>query len=49
VAVYLTDGWGMFPRDTPSLPVLWVITPGGRDGGEFPFGESARMLGVAPR
>ncbi|NTV63587.1 MAG: hypothetical protein HGA65_08635, partial [Oscillochloris sp.] len=44
VAVYLTDGWGMFPQFAPRLPVLWVVTPGGRDSEEFPFGETARLL-----
>jgi predicted metal-dependent peptidase len=47
VAVYLTDGWGMFPREAPTLPVLWVLIPGGRDVGDLPFGESVHMVGVA--
>jgi predicted metal-dependent peptidase len=47
VAVYLTDGWGLFPRAEPLLPVLWVITPGGRDAEELPFGEAVRILGAA--
>jgi predicted metal-dependent peptidase len=46
VAVYLTDGWGLFPRLEPRLPVLWVITPGGRDAEELPFGEAVRIVGV---
>jgi len=45
VAVYLTDGFGNFPKDAPQCPVLWVITPGGLHNTEFPFGETARMLG----
>lgn len=47
VAIYLTDGWGMFPRDPPHLPTLWVVTPGGRAADEFPFGEAVRLVGVA--
>lgn len=42
--VYLTDGFGMFPAHAPSLPVLWVVTPGGRDLREFPFGEAVRLV-----
>jgi predicted metal-dependent peptidase len=45
VAVYLTDGFGSFPSQPPSFPVLWVVTPGGRDSAQFPFGETARLLG----
>jgi predicted metal-dependent peptidase len=45
VAVYLTDGYGTFPSEPPPFPVLWVVTPGGRDSSQFPFGETARLLG----
>jgi len=45
VAVYLTDGHGFFPPQPPSFPVLWVVTPGGRDSASFPFGETVRLLG----
>ena len=45
VAVYLTDGYGFFPAEPPPFPVLWVVTPGGRDSSYFPFGETARLLG----
>ncbi len=44
VAVYLTDGFGDFPPLLPSIPVLWVVTPGGLESGLFPFGEVARLL-----
>jgi predicted metal-dependent peptidase len=44
VAIYLTDGWGNFPRIPPRTPTLWVVTPGGRDLGKFPFGEAIRLL-----
>jgi predicted metal-dependent peptidase len=47
VAIYLTDGWGLFPREPPHMPVLWVITPGGRGAEQLPFGESVLMVGVA--
>ena len=45
VAVYLTDGYGYFPSESPPFPVLWVVTPGGRDSSYFPFGETVRLLG----
>lgn len=45
VAIYLTDGYGYFPSQPPPFPVLWVITPGGRDSTYFPFGETVRLLG----
>jgi predicted metal-dependent peptidase len=44
VCVYLTDGFGRFPSDVPELPVLWVVTPGGLDLKQFPFGEGVRLL-----
>jgi len=45
VAVYLTDGYGDFPKQAPVFPILWVVTPGGLKSEAFPFGETARMLG----
>ncbi len=44
VAVYLTDGYGDFPALPPNIPVLWVVTPGGLENAQFPFGEVARLL-----
>jgi predicted metal-dependent peptidase len=44
VCVYLTDGYGLFPKKAPELPVLWVITPCGMNLKQFPFGESVRLL-----
>ena len=41
--IYLTDGYGSFPRCAPEQPVLWVVTPGGLASPEFPFGEVARL------
>ena len=46
VCVYLTDGYGTFPDTAPELPVLWVVTPGGLDLAQFPFGETVRLLSV---
>lgn len=45
LAVYLTDGYGDFPNETPHYPVLWVVIPCGLPNNEFPFGETARMVG----
>jgi predicted metal-dependent peptidase len=44
VCVYLTDGYGDFPAQAPSLPVLWVVVPGGLAEDSFPFGEVVRLL-----
>ncbi|PZV07123.1 MAG: hypothetical protein DCF22_22580 [Leptolyngbya sp.] len=46
LCVYLTDGYGTFPQDAPRLPVLWVVTPGGLDLKNFPFGEAVRLFSV---
>ncbi len=46
VCVYLTDGYGSFPDTLPELPVLWVVTPGGLDLSQFPFGEAVRLLSI---
>lgn len=47
VCVYLTDGYGYFPAEPPPLPVLWVVTPGGLQLEEFPFGEAVRLLSLS--
>lgn len=44
VCIYLTDGYGDFPAAPPELPVLWVVTAGGRALDSFPFGEVVRLL-----
>jgi predicted metal-dependent peptidase len=44
LAIYLTDGYGDFPRTQPGVPVLWVVTPGGRKLEDFPFGEAVRLI-----
>jgi predicted metal-dependent peptidase len=41
--IYLTDGYGSFPRFLPEQPVLWVVTPGGLQTSEFPFVDVARL------
>ncbi|MEL4894021.1 vWA domain-containing protein [Crocosphaera sp. Alani8] len=43
VCVYLTDGYGDFPEEEPLLPTLWVITSGGLNLDEIPFGESVKL------
>lgn len=45
VAVYLTDGYGEFPKAAP-IDTLWVVTPGGLDNEGFPFGEVVRLYGT---
>lgn len=44
LAVYLTDGMGVFPPEAPDRPVLWVLTPGGVGTDAVPFGEVVRMV-----
>lgn len=39
--VYLTDGFGFFPRQAPPFPVLWIVTRFGSDS--FPFGSRIEM------
>lgn len=43
LCIYLTDGWGEFPKTSPH-PTLWVVTPGGLAEEEFPFGQVARLV-----
>jgi predicted metal-dependent peptidase len=44
ICIYLTDGYGEFPNYQPGLPTLWVVTPGGLDLSQFPFGEAVRLI-----
>jgi predicted metal-dependent peptidase len=44
ICIYLTDGYGEFPDPVPTLPTLWVVTPGGLDLALFPFGEAVRLI-----
>lgn len=43
VCVYLTDGYGDFPKQEHELPTLWVVVPGGLESEEFPWGEVVRL------
>jgi predicted metal-dependent peptidase len=43
LAIYLTDGYGSFPKESPAFQVLWVVKPGGLADEGFPFGEVARL------
>ena len=43
--IYITDGYGMFPKTAPDLDVLWVVTAGGRESCDFAFGTVLRMAG----
>lgn len=44
ICIYLTDGYGEFPTPVPMLPTLWVVTLGGLDLAQFPFGEAVRLI-----
>jgi predicted metal-dependent peptidase len=44
ICIYLTDGYGEFPVPVPVVPTLWVVTPGGLDLSQFPFGETVRLI-----
>ena len=37
--VYLTDGYGSFPQNAPSYPVLWGNVSENLNEGHYPFGE----------
>jgi len=43
-AIYLTDGYGTFPDPAPEIHTLWVITAGGAEDGDIPFGRTVRLL-----
>jgi predicted metal-dependent peptidase len=44
LCIYLTDGYGSFPSQPPEIPTLWVVTAGGLDLAQFPFGETVRLV-----
>jgi predicted metal-dependent peptidase len=44
LCIYLTDGYGSFPSQPPEIPTLWVVTAGGLDLEQFPFGETVRLV-----
>ena len=37
VLIYLTDGWGEFPKDVPDIPTLWLSWD--RNESDYPFGQ----------
>lgn len=43
VLLYLTDGYGTFPDNAPDQDTIWVVTPGGLDSKQFPFGKTIRL------
>lgn len=43
VLLYLTDGYGTFPKNEPEQDTIWVVTPGGLDSKDFPFGKTIRL------
>lgn len=43
LAIYLTDGFGDFPKSPPESPVMWVVNAGGLESTAFPFGQIVRM------
>lgn len=43
VCLYLTDGFGEYPKKNPDLDVIWIISPGGIDSSQVPFGRVVRM------
>ncbi len=43
VSVYLTDGYGDFPKTQPQDPILWVVPRDGLPSKDFPYGEVIRI------
>ncbi|MCE2596352.1 VWA-like domain-containing protein [Motilimonas cestriensis] len=41
--IYFTDGFGDYPAQAPSIPVLWLITEDGCDDSNVPFGIIVRL------
>jgi predicted metal-dependent peptidase len=41
--VFLTDGFGMFPKEAPNYPVIWCLTSSHLENTQFPFGECLEM------
>jgi predicted metal-dependent peptidase len=39
--IYMTDGFGVFPRSPPGYPCLWIVPESGSE--KFPFGEVVRV------
>ena len=43
ICIYLTDGYGQYPEKS-NLDTLWVITPGGIESYNIPFGNVCRLI-----
>ena len=43
VALYFTDGYGLFPDESPDFEVLWLVTDDGLESESFPFGSVVRF------
>jgi predicted metal-dependent peptidase len=41
--IYSTDGYGTFPLETPSFPVIWIVSAKGLAPERFPFGYVLRL------
>ena len=41
--IYFTDGYGEFPPAPPAYSTLWVLTSGGCEESEVPFGTTVRV------
>ena len=39
--IFITDGYGDFPKNPPNYPVLWIITKNGIE--KVPFGEQIKL------
>lgn len=47
VVIYVTDGYGTFPEPSEvAQQTIWVVTPGGLDSAQFPFGRVIRLESV---
>lgn len=42
--IYFTDGYGDFPKQPPSTPVLWLLTEDGLQDEKIPFGTPVRIM-----
>tara|TARA_B100001989_G_C24167430_1_gene282596 strand:- start:227 stop:529 length:303 start_codon:yes stop_codon:yes gene_type:complete len=40
--IYLTDGFGDFPKDA-SAPTMWIVCKDGLETNHFPFGDVIRI------
>ena len=40
--IYLTDGYGDFPKDVPA-PTMWIVCKDGLETNQFPFGDVIRI------